>query len=311
MATIIYSITDFDNINYNSTFSLPPDVIELIDSISNQVSSPSYVKTPIFSHNDKSYKKKHKHVETITNEDWNAIRNFQKTEFIKKEGIDKEIDNIRLLVNKLTDKTYDVIVEKICTILDELCINEKYDITCMNKIGYVIFNLATSNKFNSNTYTRLCSVLNTKYDFMGPIINNQLSEFMKIFDDMVFVNSTDNYDDFCDMNIKNDKRRALSLFITNLEKHNVVTHDFVFDNICKIQSKIMDNKNDASRKTENDELVENLYILITNVNLPIIYSQWEYINSCLLDIANNKYPGVTSKCKFKHMDIIDYIKKNT
>lgn len=316
MTTLVYSIADFENINNeninnDSIFTLPSNVIELIDSITNQVSSPTYVKTPNFSESSKPYKKKNKHVDNITSEDWDAIRNFQKTKIVKKEGIDKEIDNIRLLVNKLTDKTYNVIVEKICATLDELCSDDKYDTSCIDKIGYAIFNLASSNKFNSNTYAKLCNELNNRYDFMVPIINNLISEFMKIFDNMVFVNSSDDYDKFCDMNIENDKRRALSLFITNLEKHKVVTHDFVFDNICKIQSKMMDSKHDASNKTENDELIENLFILITNVNRPTTSTRWDSINTHIVDISKNKYPGITSKCKFKHMDIIDYIKKNT
>jgi hypothetical protein len=311
MTTIVYSLKDIENIVYDNKFTLSPEVLELIDSISNQVSSPSYVKTPNFSHSDRAYKKKNKHADNIKSEDWDTIRSFQKTDMVKKEGIDKEIDNIRLLVNKLTDKTYNVIVEKIYTTLDELCSDGKYDTTCIDKIGYAIFNLASSNKFNSNTYAKLCSELNNKYDFMVPIINNHISEFMKKFDNMVFVNSNDDYNKFCDMNIENDKRRALSLFITSLEKYKVVTHEFVFDNICKIQSKIMDTKDDESKKTENDELIENLFILITNVTFPTTSNKWNVINQHIIDIGTNKYSGITNKCKFKHMDIIDFIKKTT
>jgi len=107
---------------------------------------------PKFASNDRSmYKKKKRHNnEDLKSEDWETIRNFKKTEIIKKEGIEKEIDSIRLLINKLTEKSYAVIVENMCTTLDELGENKEYDNVSMDRIGYAIFNMATSNKFNSN-----------------------------------------------------------------------------------------------------------------------------------------------------------------
>ncbi len=309
MATMVYSLKEIENIAWTNKFTLSAETIALIDKLSNQVSSPDYSKTPNFSNNEKPYKKKKRHNEEINPEDWETIRNFQKTEIVKKEGIEKELDNIRLLINKLTEKTYDVIAEKICNTLDELVKDDKYDDASIDKIGYALFNMATSNKFNSNTYAKLCSELNNKYEFMVPIIEKHISEFMKIFDNMVFVNPEDDYNKFCDMNIENDKRRALSLFITSLEKNNVVTHEFVFENIVNIQSKIMANKNDTSKTAENDELIENLFTLLTNVNSPKKSTEWKSIVDNIFEIKSNKYSGITNKCKFKHMDIIDFINK--
>ena len=296
MATMVYSLKDFEGISWENKISLDDTIIELINNITNQVSSPDYVKTPSFTNNEKPYRKRKKNMPDLKPEDWESIRNFKKTEIVKKEGIDKEIDNIRLLVNKLTDKTYDIIIEKICTTLDELNDNENYD--------------ELSNKFNSNIYAKLCYTLKKNYEFMVPIIESNILEFMKLFDKMEFVNPSDDYDKFCDMNIENEKRRAMSLFLTSLEKNNVVTHEFVFDNIINIQEKLMENKTNESMKAENDELIENLFVLLTNVDSPTKSDKWNSIYDNILDIKSNKYSGVTNKCKFKHMDIIDYIKKN-
>lgn len=309
MSVLVYSLTDFENISWNSKFTLDDTTIELINNLSNQVSAPTYVKTPNFKAVDKPHRKKKGIPDTIKEEDWHAIRNFKKTEMVKKDGIDKEIDKVRLLINKLTDKTYNVVSEKIFTTLDELCENEQYDTECIDKIGYAIFTMATANKFNSNIYAKLCSMLQDKYDFMIPIISKNIAEFMKIFDNMTFVDPNDDYDKFCDMNIENDKRRALSLFLTSLEKHNVVTHEFVIDTILTIQAKMMTSKNDGSKQMENDELVESLFIMITNLKSPISSVKWKDIYTNIIDIKSNKYLGITNKCKFKHMDIIDYISK--
>jgi len=313
MTTMVYSLKDFETISWTNTFVLPAESIELINNLSNQVASPDYVKTPKFTSNDNrpTYKKNRRpNNEHLKSEDWETIRNFKKTEIIKKEGIEKEIDSIRLLINKLTEKSYTVIIEKICDTLDELTANKDYDTACMDRIGYAIFNMATSNKFNSNVYAKLCNTLNNKYEFMVPIISNNISEFMKLFDNMVFVDSTENYDKFCDMNIENERRRSMSLFLTSLYKNDVITLDFVFDNIVNIQTKIMDTKNDESKKMENDEFVENLFTLITNIDSPESSDKWNTVLANINDIKSTKYPGITSKCKFKHMDLIDSINKN-
>ena len=311
MTTMIYSLKDFENISWTNKFVLPTESIELINKLSNQVASPDYVKTPKFASNDRTmYKKKKRHNnDDLKSEDWETIRNFKKTEIVKKEGIEKEIDSIRLLINKLTDKSYTVIVENMFTILDELSENKEYDNASMDRIGYAIFNMATSNKFNSNVYAKLCNALNNKYEFMVPIISNNISEFMKLFDNMVFVDPNENYDKFCDMNIENERRRAMSLFLTSLYKNNVITLDYVIDNIVNIQTKMMDTKNDESKQMENNELIENLFILITNIDSPQSSDKWPSILTKINDIKTTKYAGITNKCKFKHMDLFDSINK--
>jgi hypothetical protein len=321
MTTITYSIQDFDNIKWScDSFILPDETMQLINNLTKQVGAPSYVRTPSFpnktNNNDRiSYKKKKRQTEDIDNGDWQAIRNFQKTEFIKKEGIEKEIDSIRALINKLTDKTYDKIIDKLTTTLDEINNNENYDEVYIDKIGHAIFTMATSNKFNSNVYAQLAKELQSKYTFMTNIINNNINEFMKLFEDMKFVSSDDDYDKFCEMNIINDKRRAMSLFLTSLYKHNVITLDFVFDKIKSIQNIIIkeETMTNESNRMIVEELSENLYILLTNIPFSTLasHNEWNQIMNNILKIKNTDTKtcmGITPKAKFKHMDILDKFK---
>ena len=278
MTTTVYTLKDFEDIIWstnnkpedeNNSFQLPQEIIDLITSLSEQVGAPNYIKTPAFTkgsagsggngrngekHNN--YKKKRRHEEPISPGDWEDIRNFKKTEIVKKEGLEKDINNIRLLINKLTDKTYDKIIENLFETIDE--IKEKFNIVDnttdssgtsiisdddiinhLNKIGYAIFNMATSNKFNSGVYAKLTCELQNKYEFMRPIINNNISEFMKMFENMEFVSSTEDYDRFCELNIINDRRRAMSLFMVNLYKNAVISLDSMFENISNIQNMIV------------------------------------------------------------------------
>lgn len=322
MTTLTYSIQDFDNIKWScDSFILPDETLQLINNLTKQVGAPSYVRTPSFPNknninNDRtSYKKKRRHAEEIVNDDWQAIRNFQKTEFTKKEGIEKEIDNIRALINKLTDKTYDKIIDKLIMLLDEINNNEKCDDIYIDKIGHAIFTMATSNKFNSSVYAKLTSELQSRYAFMTNIIDNNINEFMKLFQNMEFVSSDDNYDKFCEMNIVNERRRSMSLFITNLYKHDILTLDFVFDKIKSIQNMIIseDNMMNRDKNIETEELTENLYILLTNIPYSTLaaHNEWIQIMNNLLKIKNidtKTFIGISSKAKFKHMDILDKLK---
>ena len=318
MATVIYTIQDFDNIKWSdSSFTLPQETTDLINLLTQQVGAPTYVKTPSFSNNNdkSSYKKKKRHIEEANIDDWQSLRSFQKTEFVKKEGIEKEIDGIRALINKLTDKTYDKIIEKLTDTIDQIKDNENYDSVYIDKIGHSIFTMATSNKFNSNVYARLANELQTKYEFMTNIVDNNINEFMKLFEDMEFVSPEVDYNKFCEMNIINEKRRAMSLFLTNLYKNKVITLDFVFDKIISIQNMIMEEETmlNESKYMEVNELSENLYIFLTSIpySTLVSYSGWGQIMDNLLQIKNidtKKFMGISPKSKFKHMDILDKLK---
>jgi hypothetical protein len=313
-----YNISDFDNIKWASTnnpITLPEETIKLINTITDQVSAPSYVKTPNFGNNDKSkFKKKKRENEIVRPEDWELIRNFQKTEITKKEGIDKELDNIRSLINKLTEKTYDKILEKIHGILEDITNNDDYNLEANNKMGYAIFNMATSNKFNSNVYAKFCCDLKSKYSFITTIVNNNIDEFMKIFENMVFVDPDENYDKFCEMNIVNEKRRSMSLFLTNLYKYDVVPLQLIMDNIINIQNMIIhkDLLSNVDKRNEGEELAENLFIMLTNIDKLTLKStpEWKHIYDNIIlvkTIDTVLNPGISHKCKFKHMDIYDKV----
>ena len=168
MATCIYTIKDFESIAWTeeNIHPLPDETIQLINSLTEQVGSPNYIKTPSFTSGDKIFQKKKKRTnDHVSKEDWQTVRNFKKTEITKKEGIQKDIDAIRLLINKLTIKTYDKILENLFETLDVMLENSDYDDKSFNLIGYAIFNMATNNKFNSEIYAKLCNELKNKYYF--------------------------------------------------------------------------------------------------------------------------------------------------
>lgn len=313
MTTMLYySLKDIENISWNlSNKDVPPDTLSLINSLSDKVAAPSYDKTPVFSNNNKNNVKKRKHKNNIINDDdWETIRNFQKTELIKSEGIQIEIDSIRALINKITEKTYDPVVAKLIEKIDSFddSITQSEDI---NKIGLVILNMATSNRFNSKVYAKLCSCLSNKYEFMKNIINIALTDFMKLFDSIEAVDPNENYDKFCELNIINDNRRAMSLFLCNLYHNDFIEFNLISNILHELINRINNTKHELSHKMENDEIIESISIMASNCpidNIKSIDNFENYVNEiCQLNIKENL--GISSKTKFKHMDIKTLLNK--
>ena len=316
MTTMYYTLKDIENISWNIVDkNILPETVSIINLLADQVASPSYDKTPVFNNNassNKSFKKKKKYAE-VNDEEWEAIRNFQKTELVKSEGIQKEIDNIRSLINRITEKTYPIIVEKLTEKLNSFdeSITSSENIS---KIGSTILDMATSNSFNSKTYAKLCSYLSEKYIFMKNIIDTNLKEFMNLFETFDTVDPAENYDKFCEINIVNDKRRAMSLFLCNLYANNIIKFEFIENILFSLYTRIQNNMNDESKKSEHDELSENILIIISNISISLIKNNsiWEPFIKYIAEISSintKEVKGISSKCKFKHMDIKSLIEK--
>ena len=119
-----YSIEDFNDFeNDGFLYQLPTDTMMLINKLSEMVGAPTYQKTPIFSRNN-NIKKRNKHdnknndyhTNNLNNE-WNMLRTFKTTQITK--GENKNINEVRTLLNKLTGTNYDKIKPQIISIIDD------------------------------------------------------------------------------------------------------------------------------------------------------------------------------------------------
>jgi hypothetical protein len=323
METLVYNITDFETITWNGfECELPQQTIDLISRIADQVGAPSYVKTPVFPKRDKPdealmARKKPRATSTeITEDDWETIRSFQATELKKRQGIDAHLDGIRSELNKITDKTYDEVFAALCGRIDEL--KDEPDASHLLTVGAAIFNTASSNHFFSAVYARLFRQLLHKYDAVFKnVFQSNFDQFMTLFKTIEHADAKKDYTRFCEVNKTNDKRRAMSLFIINLMKEGVVTTFQILDIVQQLQSLIRENMRQPDRTHEVEELTENLFVILKDAH-PFLRvghaDEWTAIANeveCTgqLKPKNAKYPSVTNKTIFKHMDILDEFKK--
>lgn len=329
--TPVYQLSDFEAIKWNGfECELPECVINLVSRIADQVGAPSYVKTPIFPKRDNEkghsdellspaaslQRKPRSTVSEITSDDWEIIRRFQATELHKREGIDAHLDSIRSDLNKITDKTFDEVFAALCNRIDEL--KDEPDASHLQTVGGAIFNTASSNHFFSAVYARLFRQLLHKYNAVfRTVFETNFDQFMALFNTIEHADAKKDYTRFCEVNKTNDKRRAMSLFIINLMKEGVVTTSKIVDIVQQLQSLIQEHLRQSDRANEVEELTENLFIILKDAHQFLrvghadewttIIQEVEYNSQ--LKPKNAKYPSITNKTIFKHMDILDECKK--
>jgi len=273
----------------------------------------------------------------IPNNEWANILAFQKTELQKKEGIEARMDNVRSYLNKLTDKTYDVMLESLFQELGEIFKTtgeasaadvesggggaEEDDcntLAIMNRVALSIFNTASSNSFYSAIYARLFKDLMGRYDVFQKVFETNLSGFMALFETIEYCDPKKNYDKFCDINKANEKRKAMSLFIVNLMKIGIVEKMHVLTIMKQLQELMYANLRQEGKTNEVDELAENLYIIVKNSHMnlkdakkePEIAEMFSRRLEQITEISKLKIkskPSITNKTIFKHLDMLDEI----
>ena len=353
-----YTLQDFNTIIWGGFSSDLKDsgVIELISSLADKVGAPSYIKTPIFPKREKQEKMETNKFDAkqnnlaaasssnvggnnirrarnkpsqITDDDWNMIRTFQKTELRKAEGIEKRIDTIRSLLNKLTEATYDVVKNEIFDEVKEIIDNASasaiegeevdnetnatnvIDDENITKIANSIFNTASSNIFYSALYSKLFKELMSYHEVFKSVFEKSFSEFVGLFKKIDYVDPSVDYNKFCENTKTNDKRRAMSTFIVNLMTEGVLDADKVVDIIMELQEMISSYIKLANKTNELEELNENIFILVTNgKGVLSSHEEWERIVSkieflSVLKTKMKEYPSVNNKLIFKNMDILE------
>jgi hypothetical protein len=331
--TTIYKLQDFSNIMFAGfDYTIPEETLKLISNISMQVGSPSYIKTPIFQKKTNNMnnemdnhlkmmgnkkRRGQKHME-ITGDEWESIRTFQSTKIEQKTGTDGLINQLRLFLNKLTDKTFLQIHSEIINIIESL-IKDQTSEQEMTKIGEAIFEIASTNKFYSRLYADLYAGLINQYKFLRPVFDYNYSSYLNIFKNIEIGDPEKDYDKFCEINKNNEKRKAVSAFFVNLMLNEIVTQESIVTLLHTMLSNVVEYVQQENKKNEVDELTENIAILFNKEMLEKIYKEnnsnsasfminSETIIQVVLKLAKSKskdYKSLSNKSIFKYMDLVE------
>ena len=302
-----YTLEEFNDIEAEGfDYTLPDDTLALINKLSDMVGAPSYSKTPIFTKKGLPGKRR-KRAEEITDEEWEILRNFQTTTIVRKEGIEKKLDEARILFNKITSINYEKMKDKIIEIVREF----GEDKEGMNKICNFIFDIASTNKFYSELYAQLYSDLIAEFGILKSIFEDSFSSYLVLFEQIDTCSAEEDYDMFCKINKTNDKRRSMSLFVVNLMKHNIIDISRVMMIVLRLQQDFNKLITEKNQKIKVEEISENIFIIVSNsVNTLRLHSDWNNLYLQMKNISTSKvkdYNSLTNKAIFKYMDIIEKI----
>lgn len=111
-------------------------------------------------------------------------------------------------------------IDKITTLennLEENALEEYY-----KKIGNMIYETASTNKFYSKIFADLFAELISKYVWLKQIFDDKYNNIMEQYKNILYIDPDEDYDKFCDMNKVNEKRKAVTSFFVNLSLNGIV-----------------------------------------------------------------------------------------
>jgi len=211
-------------------------------------------------------------------------------------------NDIRISLNKLSNKTFDIQFKYIISTLHILPYNERPEI--FNNI----FIHLSQNTFMIEPYSKLAIILIEVFDEFKSLFYLKCNEFFTNINDINIIIPT-SYEEICNQNKKNDNIKAQSQFLINtliyLNEFELIKNFF---NI--LQTFIKDNILNPENK-DNVEFISNIYknIITKSINelsyiMNIIKNHIKYI----LDLKSDK--NINRKIIFHHMDINDLLNKN-
>lgn len=267
-----------------------------------------------------------KPINNSASSDWTTLRNYKTTQVDIKHGVDKTFNEIRITLNKLSNKTYDQPRDRILELLKEIMDpstmdddkssareddvdsdNQKHNIQFIAKS---VFDIASTNKFYSEIYATLYKDLVSNYDVFRDMLDGFVQIYIDEFSKIHYVDADDNYDLFCEYTKKCDQQKATSTFIVNLLKKRVLTPSKTGDTIRQIYAFYMDFIAAAGRENEAEEIAECMSILITRGVTELTANRGTDIMPICLALASMKtvdFPSLTNRAVFKFKDIWDNV----
>jgi hypothetical protein len=220
------------------------------------------------------------------------------------------LDTIKLNLNKLTDKNYLDISVKMENMIHEWLKTESSSEE-VEKMGELIFTIASNNRMFSKVYADLYCYLSDKIQIIADTFYPNFVKYCQLFDNITSVVNQDDYDEFCKMNILNEKRRSVSLFMVNLTKNNMIKSIELYQIISNLLNKLNEMITMPDKVITNQELVDNIIILYDDGSIYNDVETFSKENNMVIDCirmiaTSNKSTilGINSKTKFKCMDYL-------
>jgi hypothetical protein len=235
---------------------------------------------------------------------------FKPTIIDNKNGLDKDIDEIRISLNKISNKNYDsqknIIIERLSIFLD--------DHLSLKTIAQFIFDVASTNKFYSELYADLYLELVNKSPIFKDVLYSFVNLYKSTIDSITCVDANLDYDGFCQCTKANDKRRSMASFFMMVTKKGILEVDIMLEIIDHFQKVLFEYIEVEGKSPECEEISELLFIFISLGNDSILFNTsplWsDHIIPKTILISKYKakeHSSLTSRIIFKQLDLTDFL----
>jgi hypothetical protein len=326
-----YSVSDFNKIYFENSdgFELDEDikqmfqyltknitVLSMDDAVSSNCSKKNNSNVDRGFKRSSMQKRLSNNAKSETSIEWETARTpaFKITKLEIKEGVEKKINDVRGLLNKLSTKNYEtqrgVILDNISMLFLEAELSDE-DKT---KLVLSVLEIARSNKFYSELYADLCKELSDAFPLFGELLPKVLIIYTETLNDINYIDHNVDYDGFCNYTKSNDLRKSCAVFIVNLMKRGVLEKSQIINIIVDLIGFVRRYIDEDNRSNEVDEITENLYLFITQSKTVLVdQSAWKTVILPFIQHASKMkskdHKSLSSRAVFKYMDILDDLSK--
>lgn len=289
---IQYSFENIDALEKYNRYKVSPEFCKLLEHYTNLVSSPNYNKTPHF-----LMKKS-----IILDNNRNRIVSLQ--------------DNVKKILNKITSKNYEKLINSLIQSLTEIDIeiNNNYTETSdiiIEETNNIIFkNFFISNiniELNIDIYYRLYE----NFEYIDRYINNLIKTIKEIYKDIVVCTSI-SFDELDRVNKINSVIKNKLIFLSRLVKRGKISRDKMNIIIIHYQDILNAKLKEDNNKMYCDELSELVLTFLNEKdNLDIKDTYEKKIIDNIISIINSNIhinKNLTNKIILKHKNIMSKLK---
>lgn len=255
---------------------------------------------------------KHSHHNEVSAEEWDAM--MAASSIVKKdaEGLEKDLTQIRILMNKISTKNYDTQKIALNDAIEKYIQDANASEEDMAKLFKSMIDIVGTNKFFSELYANLFKDWFQAFPVFRTMWDKQLDTFMHSIDEIRAVDPNVDYDGYCNYTKINDKRKAYTTFVGNLCVKDAIREDSVCGLLAYYLQKTLEYIDEKGRTAEVEEITENVFILITLTHAKLQENElWkESISNILINISQMKmkeHASLSNRAVFKYMDIVEMI----
>jgi len=334
--TLKYSLKEFTDVSFSGfEYEIPSEICNTINQLCAHVGVPKLKNNTFTKQIEKGEssvfgslklgasitsnmagkKRRGNKTQEVSAEEWESLRTFQATKIEQKSGIEGEMVQVRLMLNKLTDKTFLDIREQLMDKLNYINTNFAKDELIL--LGVMIYEVSSANKFYSKIFADIFAELYTVYEWIKVPFNSTMVSILDKYTNISYVEPQIDYDGFCAMNKVNDQRKSVSAFIVNLAINGIIPKQCIAGLLRELLSMATQMIVEPNKANEVAELVENIAILYNrdilmskdvNIDATELLIDGKTVVSVIQQLAKYKtkdYISFSNKALFKFMDLAD------